>query len=412
MDKTEPQCGSEKGERPHDYDLVLHVLGLLLVLAASSLGAGFPVAAKKISWLKVHPRIFFACKHFGTGVLIATAFLLPTAFRSLEDPCLPDLFTKDYLPLPGVIIMISLFALFFIRIWLTPRTGGHLHGLPTDNAHVHTATRAIHRQRSDIEEIVSAGQFTDKPLDRKCLDSCSSTRAIYEDNETKTTLSTMPTWFVAFYKQYVRQHAELVDMLVKDDNRIFPGEVQKTRDAALKNSNIDEESAANLKVYRRMSTNISLLEGGILLHSLLVGITLSITKDGFIILLVAMIFHQVFEGLGLGSRIATVPYPDGSIKPWLLVFAFGVTAPAGQLIGILTRKLYDLNGAFDLILVGILNAISSGFVIYDALVDLLAHDFLSEDPNTLLSKNDEIAAFAWIMLGGVRSSLHIHWCGY
>lgn len=33
------------------------------------------MAAKKIKWLKIPPKVFFACKHFGTGVLIATAFV-------------------------------------------------------------------------------------------------------------------------------------------------------------------------------------------------------------------------------------------------------------------------------------------------------------------------------------------------
>jgi hypothetical protein len=46
-----------------------------LVLAASIIGAGFPVVAKKVKWLKVPPKVFFVCKHFGTGVLIATAFV-------------------------------------------------------------------------------------------------------------------------------------------------------------------------------------------------------------------------------------------------------------------------------------------------------------------------------------------------
>lgn len=47
----------------------------VLVMGFSCLGAGFPVVAKKIKWMKVPPRAFFACKHFGTGVLIATAFV-------------------------------------------------------------------------------------------------------------------------------------------------------------------------------------------------------------------------------------------------------------------------------------------------------------------------------------------------
>lgn len=47
----------------------------VLVLAASIFGAGFPVVAKKVKWVKVPAKTFFICKHFGTGVLVATAFV-------------------------------------------------------------------------------------------------------------------------------------------------------------------------------------------------------------------------------------------------------------------------------------------------------------------------------------------------
>lgn len=88
------------------------------MLGASCFGAGFPVVAKKFKSLKIPPKVFFFCKHFGTGVLIATAFvhLLPTAFQSLNNPCLPDLFTDDYPALPGVIGLGSLFMLFAIEM--------------------------------------------------------------------------------------------------------------------------------------------------------------------------------------------------------------------------------------------------------------------------------------------------------
>jgi hypothetical protein len=69
------------------------------------------------------------------------------------------------------------------------------------------------------------------------------------------------------------------------------------------------------------TVNITLLEGGILFHSVFVGITVSITIKGYIVLLIAILFHQVFEGLGLGSRIAAVPYPKGSSK-WLPDFSW------------------------------------------------------------------------------------------
>ncbi len=153
-------------------------------------------------------------------------------------------------------------------------------------------------------------------------------------------------------------------------------------------------------VYRKMSANITLLEGGILFHSVFVGMTLSITVDGFVILLIAFVFHQAFEGLGLGSRIAAVPYPHGSLRPWLLVVAFGVTAPLGQAIGLGARNTYDPNSAFGLIIVGVFNAISSGLLIYAALVDLLAQDFLSEEADKTMNTKKKGWAFAFVLLGG------------
>jgi solute carrier family 39 (zinc transporter), member 1/2/3 len=43
---------------------------------------------------------------------------------------------------------------------------------------------------------------------------------------------------------------------------------------------------------------------------------------------------------------------------------------------------------------------SSGLLIYAALVDLLAEDFLSEEANRLLTNKDKKVAFFWVLLGG------------
>lgn len=256
--------------------------------------------------------------------------------------------------------MSSLFVLFVIEMWLNSKTGGHSHGGPTGNildhnSHGHAA-HAVHHQRSKSEETLATHEPSSKKWENQSLDH-KTDRTIYKENEMRTTMSTMPAWFVAFYEQYVRQHTELVDMLAKKENRKSVQEAEKSRTVTtVEPYSVDEEAAVDPAVYRRMSTNITLLEGGILFHSVFVGMTVSITIDGFIILLIAILFHQMFEGLGLGSRIAAVPYPKGSVKPWLLVFAFGTTAPIGQAIGLLTRNTYDPNSAFGLIIVGVFNA--------------------------------------------------------
>lgn len=137
-------------------------------------GCGFPVVAKKIKWMKIPPRLFFACKHFGTGVLIATAFvhvsptltvpwqrdlplqLVPTAFALLTDPCLPDVLVEGYPAMPGVIMMFSLFCLFVLEMYLKAKVGGHSHGGATGEEishprpqHVHQVSAPIHLTRND-----------------------------------------------------------------------------------------------------------------------------------------------------------------------------------------------------------------------------------------------------------------------
>lgn len=222
----------------------------------------------------------------------------------------------------------------------------------------------------------------------------------------------MPMWFVAFYEQYIRQRNDMLD-IIKRFGPSLPS--YRSQESILEKSPVETTELAEAQdfgvvdlehgkvdpmVLKKMSMEITLLEGGILFHSVFVGMTVSITTEGFVVLLVAILFHQTFEGLGLGSRIAAVPYPKGSWKPWILVFAFGTTAPIGQAIGLITRNTYDPNSAFALILVGFFNAFSSGLLIYAGLVDLLHADFLSEEADRLLTNKKKMLAFSFVLMGG------------
>lgn len=168
-------------------------------------------------------------------------------------------------------------------------------------------------------------------------------------------LSDMPAWFQVFYAQYVRQREEMKSAIMSLTPPI-QSETSSFDDSSSINL-ADAEASVDAMTLKRMNLNITLLEGGILFHSIFVGMTISITTDGFLILLIAILFHQFFEGLGLGSRIAEVPYPKKAIRPWVLVVAFGTTCPIGQAIGLLTRNSYDPSSAFALILVGAFNAL-------------------------------------------------------
>ena len=79
------------------------------------LAAKFPV-------LRIPEPFFFGVRHFGTGVLLATAFvhLLPTAFISLGNQCLSSFWTTDYPAMPGAIALIGIFFVSIIEMVFSP----------------------------------------------------------------------------------------------------------------------------------------------------------------------------------------------------------------------------------------------------------------------------------------------------
>ena len=317
--------------------------------------------------------------------------------------------------MPGVIMMGSLFILFVVEMWLNAKTGGHSHGSATGEEFAggaatqptQAALKSTTRRRESFDsqrtmlalrEDKRGWVETSYPID--------NFPTLGTTNEELDAKSEMPPWFVVFYEQYVRQRDEMLGML----NRAMPAlpairpQVPE-KEAQVSYFETDVEQAVDPMVLKKQSLQITLIEGGILFHSVFVGMTVSITSKGFVVLLIAIIFHQMFEGLGLGSRIAAVPYPSKSWKPWALVAAFGTTAPIGQAIGLITRGSYDPDSAFGLIIVGVFNAISSGLLIYAALVDLLAEDFLSEEAQHVLTGRNRTTAFIYVLMGAAGMSI-------
>lgn len=110
------------GVNKADYNTPLHVGALFIILGVSTLACAFPIMAAKFPGLRIPTRFFFAVRHFGTGVLIATAFvhLLPTAFISLGDPCLSSFWNTDYQAMPGAIALAAIFLVTVIEMVFHP----------------------------------------------------------------------------------------------------------------------------------------------------------------------------------------------------------------------------------------------------------------------------------------------------
>ncbi|EFN50937.1 hypothetical protein CHLNCDRAFT_141589 [Chlorella variabilis] len=113
-----------------------------------------------------------------------------------------------------------------------------------------------------------------------------------------------------------------------------------------------------------------LAEAGIIFHSVMIGLTLGVTSGtGFKTLLVALSFHQFFEGFAIGS--AAVDSGLSAREAGAMGLAFSVTTPAGIAIGIAVRESFNRNAAAALLASGICDALSAGILIYTVLCELI-----------------------------------------
>ena len=124
-------------------------------------------------------------------------------------------------------------------------------------------------------------------------------------------------------------------------------------------------------------TAIFILEFGVIFHSIFIGLTLAVAGSNFNVLYIVLVFHQTFEGLGLGSRLATADWPRSKWwMPWILGGAYGITTPIAIAIGLSVSATFAPNSQKTLIVNGIFDSISAGILIYTGLVELMAHEFM------------------------------------
>jgi solute carrier family 39 (zinc transporter), member 1/2/3 len=68
-------------------------------------------------------------------------------------------------------------------------------------------------------------------------------------------------------------------------------------------------------------------------HSIIIGLTLALSTDEFNTLFIVIIFHQAFEGLGLGSRLAFLKLPESwGWVPFTGAFLYSICTPIGMVL--------------------------------------------------------------------------------
>ncbi|KAK7056298.1 hypothetical protein VNI00_002851 [Paramarasmius palmivorus] len=329
-------CGSGGGDDRH---FGLRVASIFIIGVGSTFGALFPVLAKRSKYLHVPKSLFDFAKYFGSGVIIATAFihLLSPALDALGSPCLAPGWS-DY-PYALALCMLSIFLLFVVELiafrWGTAKLtslGKHY------DAHGHDAgSHAAHGPEAEAQSNDGKSEETGTRVDIEAV--------------------------------------------------------------AMKAHGVLDNPLAQI-------LGIAILEFGVVLHSVLIGLTLAVDED-FKILFVVLVFHQTFEGLGIGSRLAYLQLPPKySHVPVAAAFLYGITTPIGIAAGLGVRSTYNPGSATASIVSGVMDAFSAGILIYTGLVELLAHEFLFNKEMMTASNGKLAYALGSMVLGwGVMSLL-------
>ena len=139
---------------------------------------------------------------------------------------------------------------------------------------------------------------------------------------------------------------------------------------------VSTDSLAREQSFRQQIAAFLILEFGVIFHSVIIGLNLGVAGSEFNTLYVVIVFHQAFEGLGIGARMSVIPFAPGSWLPWLLCAAYGLTTPITIAIGLGLRKTYNSGSFTASVVSGVLDSMSAGILTYTGLVELLARDFL------------------------------------
>ncbi|KAN0052982.1 hypothetical protein ACTA71_012463 [Dictyostelium dimigraforme] len=141
-----------------------------------------------------------------------------------------------------------------------------------------------------------------------------------------------------------------------------------------------------------------LLEFGITVHSVFIGLAVGVVDDKILkALLVALAFHQFFEGVALGSRIA-----DANLTShWheaLLTAIFSFSAPIGIAIGVGVASSLNVNGATYLIVQGVFDSVCAGILLYIGF-SLMIKDFPEDMEQLCKGKKFEYLLRAGLFIG-------------
>ncbi|KAF7519297.1 hypothetical protein G7054_g13142 [Neopestalotiopsis clavispora] len=204
-------------------------------------------------------------------------------------------------------------------------------------------------------------------------------------------LDFLADWLVSRRYEHESKHVDVQGAICAADNE--PHSHRLPRLPASNGMDFMGESSSSLDkdkiqiAFREKIASFLILEFGVIFHSVIIGLNFGVVGKGFSTLYPVLVFHQSFEGLGIGARLSAIPVPEAFRRlPWTLCIAFGLTTPVAIAIGLGLRESYDSGSYTANVVSGVLNSISAGILIYTGLVEMLARDFIFDPSRTKDSK--------------------------
>ncbi|TVU07919.1 hypothetical protein EJB05_41296, partial [Eragrostis curvula] len=368
-------CGASGEEdecRDEPAALRLKMVAVASILVAGAAGVAIPLVGRwrrgaSSSSSSSSGGAMVLAKAFAAGVILATGFvhMLHDANEALTDPCLPASPWRHF-PFPGFIAMLAALVTLVADVVATSQFEHHDHAAGASSG-------------SDREE--TAGLLENGAAHA----GLTSTRSI--DGE-------------AMYASGIvgmRAHSQLQDHGSCHET----GAAYDAYGHGHGHGSDEEPSGA------RHTAVAQILEFGIVSHSVIIGLSLGVSQSPCTIkpLVAALSFHQFFEGFALGGCVSQAQFR--SFSALMMAFFFAITTPAGITVGACIASFYNPNSPRALVVEGILDSISAGILIYMALVDLIAADFLNKRMSYNLRL--QVGSYVALFLGAMAMSSLAIW---
>ncbi|XVF35337.1 hypothetical protein REPUB_Repub18cG0136900 [Reevesia pubescens] len=370
MSSTSCQSSDLEVCRDESAALKLKLIAIASILLAGVAGVAIPLIGKHRKFLRTDGSLFVAAKAFAAGVILATGFvhMLAGGNEALTDPCLPE-YPWSKFPFSGFFAMVaSLVTLLvdFVGTQYYERKQGLARGTTEEQVRVGSLEAD---SETGILPVVEGKDWNGK---------------VFGEEEGGGMHIVGMHAHAAHHRHSHPNGQDGCDGLLRSRGH----EHERGHGHEHGFGGEDDDGGVRHVVVSQI------LELGIVSHSVIIGLSLGVSQSPCTIrpLIAALSFHQFFEGFALGGCISQAQFK--TLSATIMACFFAITTPAGIGIGIAIASFYNPYSPGALVVEGILDSLSAGILVYMALVDLIAADFLSKR----MSCNFRLQVVSYFML--------------